>query len=326
MKKVKLSLIVPAYNVAPYLQACISSIVANSFQNYELLLIDDGSTDETGLICDKLAQEYDKITVFHTDNRGVCSARNLGLEHAVGEYIGFVDADDLVAPRILEALVGAMDMDVDVQLAACSFTRCTRDHAETHSDYRGAKTICTGRSIAEKILCGGYGVNVWNKLFRQEYLKKYNIRFRPDCACAEDQYFTMDYLRHCRKAVFLDSALYFYIMNPGSIMNSFRESSFVNSKYVDLPRSWRYTAEAFPPSDELAVYSRSRAVMFYQTVLRKLEAPDPVYIEEAVSYVRKYKSVLRRYRWGWKYYLSAIILSIDYKFWASICRKRSNKV
>lgn len=321
---VVLSLIVPAYNVAPYLEECIDSIVANAYQNYEILLIDDGSTDETGAICDILAQKYKKIKVFHTENRGLCAARNLGLENANGKYIGFVDSDDLVAPDMLEALVS--NMTDDIQMVACGFVRCKR--TDTPIDDPSSQSICKTdiQETAHKVLLDGYGSNVWNKIYRKSVLDDHSIRFRTNIMVAEDQYFLMDFLPYCERAVFLDRPLYYYVMNDGSIMNTFRQNQSVPAKYVGLPYAWAYSAEVVRPlSKELTVYAQSRAAMFYQTVLRKLEKPSPEYIAEAVAYVRKYKAALLRYRWGWKYYLSAVILSINYKLWASIFRRNFDK-
>lgn len=317
---IELSLIIPAYNVAPYLESCIDSIAANTYQDYEILLIDDGSTDETGTIGDNLARKYEKIRVFHTENRGLCAARNLGLEHAKGKYIGFVDSDDLVAPNMLEALVS--NMTDDVQMVACFFVRCGRTDRLADNPSSQSAHKADSRETARQVLYGGYGCNVWNKIFRKSVLDEHGIRFRTTVAVAEDLYFVTDYLPHCKQAVFIDGQLYYYIMNDGSIMNTFRENQSISAKYVGLPRAWSYTAEVVQPiSNELVIYARSRAAMFYQTVLRKLENPSPEYIAEAVAYVKKHRSVLLRYRWGWKYYLSAMVLGLGYELWALVFRR-----
>lgn len=321
---VELSLIIPAYNAAPYLDACISSVIANTYQNYEILLIDDGSTDHTGAICDRLAREYEKIRVFHTANRGLCEARNLGMKHAAGKYIGFVDADDIIAPNMLETLVS--QMAEDVQMAVCRFVRCSRMICPTgnlslHSPYK-----TDVREAAHKILCGGYGCYVWNKIFRKSILDEHRIEFRMNNVVAEDMFFTMDYLPYCKHVVFLEDQLYYYVMNSGSIMNTFRDNQSVSAKYVGLPRAWAYSAEIMQPiSNDLVTYAQSRAVMFYQTVLRKLEEPSSDYIAEAINYAKNHRLVLLRYRWGWKYYLSAIILSMSYQLWTFIFRKNIDK-
>lgn len=321
---VLLSVIVPAYNVAPYLEACVSSILSSTFQDYELLLIDDGSTDETGAFCDALAERSDKIRVFHSENRGLCGARNLGLDNASGTYISFVDGDDIISPRMLETLVSGMEPDV--QLSACHFVRCKRTdpRPEKAGPYRVRKTDQTG--CAQAVLPGGFGCYVWNKLFCRSILDAHQIRFRTGRNIPEDQVFIMDYLPYCSQAVFFYAGLYYYIMNDGSIMNSFREQSIVSDRYIGLPRAWAYSATVVQPlSGELEMYAQSFAAMFYQTVLRKLEAPDETYIQEAVAYVKQHRNTLLRNKLGLKYYLSAVLLSASYPLWAKIFRSGIRK-
>lgn len=183
---VAVSVIVPAYNVAPYLEECISSILASTFQDYEILLIDDGSTDETGAICDTLAKRSERIRVFHTENGGLCAARNLGLDNAKGDYINFVDGDDLISPHMLERLAAAMQDDI--QLVCCRFLRCKREDerfadSETHNTCKADQTVC-----ARKIMMDGFGGNVCNKLWRKSVLDAHGIRFRTGRYAIEDQF------------------------------------------------------------------------------------------------------------------------------------------
>lgn len=319
---VLVSVIVPAYNISSYLEECIKSILASTLRDYEILLIDDGSTDETGSICDSLAKCSDKIRVFHTENCGICAARNLGINNAEGKYIGFVDGDDAISPRMLEILVSGMSSDV--QLSACGFVRCKRSdtHCESYEQCNAYKTDQKG--CAQKLLTGGFGGYSWNKLYSKAVLNKYSIRFRTGRDIAEDQVFIMDYLPYCSQAVFFDVGLYYYIMNDDSIMNTFRSKNCVSEKYVGLPRAWVYTATVVHPlSKELETYSRSRAAMFYQTVLRKLSRPEDAFIDEAVTYVRLNRRTLLHYGWGFKYYLSALMLTFGYPVWAKFFRQKT---
>lgn len=320
MMAVTLSIIIPAYNVVSFLEDCIESILSGTYQDFEILLIDDGSVDGTGGLCDRLSEKYSVIKVYHTENSGVSNARNLGIDHASGQYIGFVDADDVVAPNMFEALVNCMGPDVD--MAACRFQRCRREDLVVTEVPITHLTIANQAETAQKILTGGYGPNVCNKFFKTEVLKQNNIRFRKDCRTAEDVFFITDYLIHCKKAVFIEEQLYYYIENGESITNTFRDNRVIWDVYMDLPKSWRFCTEVMDSiSNELGNQVRARTVMFYQTVLRKLEKPDRQYIEESTAYVKKNKPVLLHYKWGYKYYLSAVVLSISYPLWAKIFRR-----
>ena len=317
---VTLSIIIPAYNAVSYLEECIESVMAGTYQDFEILLIDDGSVDGTGSLCDRLAEKYSVIQVFHTPNRGVSHARNLGIDHASGKYIGFIDADDVITPNMFEALVHCMGPGID--MTACRFRRCRRDELDTAEISITHQTITNQTETAQNILTGGYGPNVINKLYKAEVLKQNHIRFRKDCRTAEDVFFITDYLIHCKKAVFLEEQLYYYVVNGGSITSIFRDNRVIRDVYMNIPRSWRFCTEVMESlSNELGTQARARTVMFYQTVLRKLGKPDRQYVEETIAYVKKNKTALLHYKWGFKYYLSAIVLSTSYPLWAKIFRR-----
>ena len=317
---VVLSVVVPVYNAEEYLGPCIQSIMSGIYSDFEILLIDDGSTDGTAALCNSLQQKYPQVKVFHTENQGVPSARNLGIKSAEGQYIGFVDADDLVSPNMFKTLVCAMESDI--QLVACQYQRCFRSFAHFGDEESLQCLIADQAGTAEQILRGAYGPYVWNKLYRKEILDANNIRFLPDCQGAEDQFFNAAYLQYCTKATFLNQRLYCYITNDGSITSTFRTSKAVSNYYISLPRSWRFTAEVMENiSEELMKWSQAKASMFYQTVLRKVHQPDVAYIQETISYVRHHRAALLHYRWGYRYYLSALLLDVSDRLWAIVFRR-----
>lgn len=322
---VTLSIIVPVYNVVAYLEDCIESIMAGKYQDFEVLLVDDGSTDGTSNLCDQLSKKYSVIKVFHTDNCGLSSARNLGMRIASGKYIGFVDADDYISSNMFEILVKSMN-ETGADMAMCGYQRCQRNETRPCFDETRIAVTSERVEIAQNVLCGGYGCYVWNKLFQKRVLDQNQVVFRIDCGIAEDVYFIMDYLQHCKKAALIDAKLYYYVMNETSLMSSFRNNRFVSEKYQALPRAWNYTANAVKGiSEDLSVYARSRASMFYQTVLRKVYQLEQSFIDEAIAYVKQNKTALLRYKWGYRYYLSTVVLSMSYPLWSAIFRRGTEK-
>lgn len=316
-----LSIIVSAYNSEESLSDCIVSILASTCKDYEIILVDDGSTDSTGEICDKFQSEHEAIRVFHTENHGLPSARNFGIEQAAGQFIAFADADDLIAPELYKTMLSVMQPDTE--MAVCRYRRCDRSDAEAEKIPPSVvHTVVGQKEAAELIYIKGYGPYVWNKLYRKDILDRYQIRFKPETQCAEDIYFNAMYLRLCRQVVFVDHPMYFYINNPGSITNIFRENRTVSEAYMNLPRSWRFVEETLDGlSEELTIWSTARAAMFYQTVLRKLQNPQEACITEVREYVKRHKSALLRYRWGVKFYISALVLCSGYPLWKWIfCR------
>ena len=314
---VELSIIVPAYNAEKYLEACIESIMASTYRNFEVLLVDDGSTDGTGILCDKLAEKYDQIRVFHTENQGVAKARNWGINHASGKYIGCVDSDDVITPKLFEVLISGMS--ADIQMACCRFHKCKRDEIEPLVSH-GAYTICTGGDIANQIVCNYYGAYLWSKLFHKDLLDQHHLRFKPG-VIMEDQYFVADYLKICNKACFFEDALYYYFDTPGSILNTFRSKTRVEHKYMHMPRSWAYTADAVASHREVFRETAMRAAMSYQSVLRKLDPEDDEFTAEAIAYMKKYNHLLLRHRWGIPYFVSGCILCLNYRLWKRIFRR-----
>lgn len=314
---VELSIIVPAYNVENYLQQCVESIMASTYQNFELLLIDDGSTDGTGELCDKLAEQYAQIRVFHTENRGVSMARNLGINQASGKYIGFVDSDDMVLPEMLRMMVSGMTEDV--QLVCCRFHKCRRDEI-VPLVIRGGSFLQSEGGIVSQIICNYYGAYVWSKLFRRDLLNHNGIRFKPGCIM-EDLYFIADYLSVCKRARFLEDALYYYFDVAGSITNNFRNRKNVEYKYVHIPRSWVYVADAVVQDRYVYAEAKMRAAMTYQSVLRKLEPENPEFTAEAIAYLRKNNHLLLRHSWGYPYFVSGCILCVSYRIWKLIFRR-----
>ena len=120
-----ISIIVPVYNVEKYLSKCIDSIINQTYKNIEIILIDDGSTDSSGAICDKYALVDSRIHVLHIENSGVSNARNVGLNHATGDYIGFVDSDDYIEPNMYELLLEELIAD-DVDVVQCNHAESRR--------------------------------------------------------------------------------------------------------------------------------------------------------------------------------------------------------
>lgn len=313
---VELSIIVPAYNAENYLEPCIDSIMASTWQDFEVLLVDDGSTDGTGALCDRLAEKYPKIRVFHVKNAGVAMARNLGIDHAAGKYIGFVDSDDLIVPQMFETMVSKMDDEI--QMVCCRYHWCKRNEIVPlePSDW---SCVRSGEEIADQITFHYFGAYVWNKIFRRDVIASNHIRFKPGLLM-EDQYFMVDYLRVCQKAVFLDAKLYYYIDTAGGIMDVLRSSPTLSEKYMGFPRGHRYFAETLPLYKKSSRRNRMMAAIAYMRVLRKLEPENAAFAKEAAAYVRKNLHLLAADRHNLRFFASGLLLSISYPAWKRLVR------
>lgn len=191
-----ISIIVPVYNAQKYIKRCVESIVNQSYQKWELILIDDGSKDDSSLICDELKQTDSRIHVVHTVNQGASAARNRGLDEAAGDYITFVDADDWVKPNHLEVLVNQIDSDVD--LCINSFI-ADLYYGSRPYQYKEVKTHENIESInAFFTILLQHSQFLWNKLFKSNIIKDNHIRFNTNISLGEDNIFILEYLNYIR--------------------------------------------------------------------------------------------------------------------------------
>ena len=202
----RLSVIIPVYNAAPYLQACIDSLLDQRFSDFEVLLIDDGSTDESGVICDEFARKDPRVIALHQKNGGACAARNRGIEYAQGEFIVFVDADDLVTYDYLQHL---MESDADMVVAGLKmFGAKTKIAVPTRRDDFGIDGLATHWNTPPNmnyLYC--YPVA---KRFRTRIIHDYCIRFDESVFFSEDTCFNIRYYFHADSFTELPYADYLY--------------------------------------------------------------------------------------------------------------------
>ncbi len=213
------SIIVPVYNVEKYLSQCIESILAQTFSDFELLLIDDGSSDGSPRICDHFAQKDARVKVFHQENGGVSSARNFGIEIATGQYISFVDADDWIEPEYCQRVLEKIhDSDLLFFTAIHHFedgskTLCTPCEAYCTSRGEIEKEILALKRNVRKYNHFGF---TWNKIFRRSIIIEHNIRFPLGLSIKEDEIFTEIYSRYITSLRVTSLCIYNYrVINYG---------------------------------------------------------------------------------------------------------------
>lgn len=208
-----ISVIIPVYNAQPYLRACVSSVLAQTYPDLQILLIDDGSTDGSGALCDALAAADSRIQVIHQPNRGVSAARNAGLDAARGDLISFIDADDTLDPDMYEFLVGLME-EHQADIAHCAYrhivgeeVRLVHDTKQLHPQSHDEALQCL---VGSRLFVG----SLWNKLYRREILAR--IRFDETIKINEDILYNYYAFQNARRSVFADVAKYNYIAHKTS--------------------------------------------------------------------------------------------------------------
>lgn len=206
----KISIIVPVYNVEKYLVQCIDSILMQSFLDFELILVDDGSTDTSGLICDEYARKDSRIRVFHKNNGGVSSARNIGLINAKGDWILFLDADDWLENNALSTIIN--NTNNEVSLIQFNVYVVNGSNRRLHNNGDGQRFFQSLDSYYRYSR-----PELWNYCFKYEIISKLNLRFNENLNYAEDQVFVYTYLNYSDiKVKYIPAALYNYRINNTS--------------------------------------------------------------------------------------------------------------
>ena len=220
------SIVVPVYKVEQYLHACVDSILAQSYQDIQLILVDDGSPDRCGEICDEYAQKDKRVLSLHKPNGGVSSARNYGLQFVEGEYVTFCDSDDMYASGWLDALVGAMEAckaDVVVgnyrRISGSDIMDSASSHETGISEMEQPEMKV--RYCIEKILTEKHAWEIWDRLFRTDIIRNNHITFCETCGnFAEDLGFTLSYSLCADYVISIEAAGYLYRMREGSMMQT----------------------------------------------------------------------------------------------------------
>ena len=277
----KISVIVPVYKAEAYLHRCVDSLLAQTFTDFEILLVDDGSPDRSGEICDEYARKDTRVRVFHKENGGVSSARQCGMDNARGEYTIHADPDDWVEPEMLEELYKKAKEE-DADMVICDFY-----------EERKNKTIYVRQQPSaldhETVLCELFQQlhgSCWNKLVRRACYREFGVRFPLELSYCEDLYVNTSLLSHKMNVIYLPKAFYHYdqytneeslVHRPIDMIMAYRQQ-FINLFSTDIPNR---------------LYSRIFPYWQYKNALLILQIGKPyvstyAYVFKAIkSYIRK---------------------------------------
>ena len=217
------SIVVPIYNTKKYLHICIESILSQTYHNLEIILVDDGSTDDSDKLIDNFAKTDKRIKTIHQKNAGLSSARNTGLKNATGEYVTFIDSDDYIDLKMVEHMVNALN-DTQASIICCSFKEIypsgkTIGFSHNHQ----AQTFSTANALKAMLKEQGFMVSATMKLFPTSYFK--NIKF-PEGKLHEDIGTTYKLILQAPKITFIPNEDYIYVHHENSIINKFDDRKF----------------------------------------------------------------------------------------------------
>jgi len=218
--KPTVSIIVPIYNAQNTLRRCVDSILSQEYEDFELLLMDDGSRDESGRICDEYAGRDRRVRVVHKENSGVSDTRNQALKMAGGTYLQFLDSDDWITPDATKLMVRAA-REYDCDLVICDFYRVVGERLSRKGDIDEEGAL-TREEFAGHMMENPadfyYGV-LWNKLYRRELVEKHGLCMNAEISWCEDFMFNLEYIRYAERFYALHAPVYYYVKTKGSLVS-----------------------------------------------------------------------------------------------------------
>lgn len=320
----EISIIVPVYNVEKYLDRCVNSILGQTFQDFELILVDDGSPDNCGKMCDAYTDIDKRVIVIHQKNGGLSAARNAGIEIAKGSYLGFVDSDDYIAEDMYELLYNNLKKE-DADLATVGFLDI---YAGKEPVVKEQKYLVTDMIGAAKITFEGKlsTISATNKLYKREIFE--HVRY-PVGMITEDAAVILDVLEQTSKVVIDTSQKYYYYHRENSI-----SSNHFTMKDLDMIKAWEdnesRVLEKYP---ELVNVVRTRVYWAYFTVLDKMMNSSDLKLEdrkkqkEIIRFLRKnFTFVLRNQYFTKPRKISMIALQIHPYFYKTLSRLENGMV
>lgn len=251
------SIIVPVYNDEKYIERCIESILIQDYQNIEIILVDDGSTDNSPLLIDSLAKNNNKILVIHKKNTGVSSARNIGIENAKGEYIMFVDGDDWVDNNYVSYFVSL------VEEFGCDIGMNKNNYYIVNNMSNENRYTITSEKAMEWIYMGDLFVAVWNKIYKTSLLKDNKIIFNKEIWYGEGMLFNIECLQFVDKVCIGERLVYHQTFNPDSAMRSFNiNSNYCGIRSLELQKEiWKKSTKRLEKAWEYHRYCFNRSIV-----------------------------------------------------------------
>ena len=312
-----ISVIIPVYNVEQYVERCLNSVINQSYPNLEIILVDDGSTDKSGEICDQYALKDSRIKVIHEENAGLGEARNRGLRIASGDYICFVDSDDWIEEDYCKELVQAAER-TNSDIAICGYNECLKEGKTPKVKYDDCFTI-TGKEILHYTMTANgkywFNISVWNKLYKREIISELWFKSRV----YEDIMYNAESMYRANKIAYANKCLYNYRINrEGSII-----SKGFQRKTIEFEMKFKEErVEFFKRNNEIKLARDAEAVVIHDKLL--YYAFMSLSKDNYSEYIKKYKEDLRRCGFiaDTKTNIALLIFKCFPRLWIKIIKKK----
>ena len=286
-----ISVMIPAYNAEKYIGECLESLKNQTYENIEVVIVNDGSKDQTQSICEKYVSEDNRFRLINQENGGEGAARNRGLQESKGKYLCFVDADDHVYPEFVENM-HKMQQEYQAGMVICGFTELKGD--QVINETSGEIEVMNQEDAMEKLLredsFKGY---VWNKMFDMDIIRAQNLQFNVSLAVWTDVLFVFQYMLHIQKVVFNPKPMYYYIYLESSVSHAANHVLAVDKSYSAI-RAKEQMVDNIP--DGYDKVKKQLAVRFVKSSLAVIRNVGYSGAETTSEYYRNSISLIKKYK------------------------------
>lgn len=324
-----ISVIIPVYNVEHYLKRCVNSVLHQENVSFEIILVDDGSTDSSGKICDDFASYHSEVRCIHTTNTGPSTAKNVGYDVATGNYIAFIDSDDEIMPEMFSQMLQS-GYQHDADIVCCNYIQKDEDGNISHTEHTGQEYVLTqDESLKALLIKDKIYSQCWTKIYKRATMQEYGVRNTEGLKTEEDFIYNIQAFACSKTVCIVDKPLYIYTHRSMSLSKDYYKehiSQYIDNRILRLELVDNIIHKRFPHMQE---YSSYHCIFYYNELLGRICLFPMLYkdtrTQKVLSYIRTHSTVLMKYhqelgfsKIGVKFILYIpSVLYLHYRHWKS---------
>ena len=326
-----ISVILPIYNVEPFLKRCLESVLHQEDITLEIILVDDGSTDSSGKICDEYAATHPEIKCIHISNSGPATAKNVGYDLAQGNYVAFIDSDDEIKPDMFaEMLKSGYEHNADI--VCCNYIQLNEDGSYEHTEHTGQEYVLNqDEAIKAILLKDKIYSQCWTKIYKRQTMDAHHVRNTEGLKTDEDFIYNIQAFACSKTVCIVDKPLYIYSHRIKSLSKDYYRghiSQYIDNRILRLELLGNIIHERFP---HLKEYSTYHCIFYYNELLGRVSLFPDIYhdkrVRKVIRYIRSHSKALFKHhqRLGFSRFGTVMILYAPYILYLYY-RKRQNRV
>lgn len=324
-----ISIIIPVYNVEKYLKRCLDSVLHQIDVTQEVILVDDGSTDSSIKICDDYTEKYPEIKCLHISNSGPATAKNIGYEHATGNYIAFIDSDDEIKPNMFSTMLQS-GYKHNADIVCCNYIQVNEDGSYEHTKHTGKEYVLNQDEALKAILTKDKIYSqCWTKIYKRATIEAHHIRNTDGLKTDEDFIYNIQAFACSKTVCIVDQPLYIYSHRSSSLSKDYFNthiSQYIDNRILRLELVEKIIYERFPHLQDYCTY---HCIFYYNELIGRICKNPQIYhdkrVRKVISYIRNHAETLRTYhnQLGFSKYGMCLILYLPktcylyYRYWKS---------